>query len=244
MAIRTRLQRLDPSTRLLVGLAAVAGWLDALSFLELGKVFTSFQSGNLIFLGLAIDEGDGALFAGAAVSLAALVAGSAVGAYVIGQAKVQQLSGPRVRAAFTLECALLVAFAICWQAVGNTSAHGIVRLVLIALAAAAMGIQGATVLALRLPGVMTNAMTATLNLAGALIGLRARGAEAERDASTIGAGTVAALCGSYVASAVLVGWINTPRVTSLVPAAGFIVVLAALALRRRAVPPDTVAVVR
>jgi uncharacterized membrane protein YoaK (UPF0700 family) len=38
--------------------------MDALSFTALGKVFTSFQSGNLIFLGLGVDEGDAQLSVG------------------------------------------------------------------------------------------------------------------------------------------------------------------------------------
>jgi uncharacterized membrane protein YoaK (UPF0700 family) len=37
----------------LVGLTAAAGWLDALAFLYLGKVFISFMSGNLLFVGSA-----------------------------------------------------------------------------------------------------------------------------------------------------------------------------------------------
>jgi uncharacterized membrane protein YoaK (UPF0700 family) len=59
---------------MLVLLAAIAGWIDALSFTALGKVFTSFQSGNLIFLGLGVDEGDAQLFVGAGVSLLAFLA--------------------------------------------------------------------------------------------------------------------------------------------------------------------------
>jgi uncharacterized membrane protein YoaK (UPF0700 family) len=236
MAIRTRVPRLHPSAALLVGLAAIAGWVDALSYLELGKVFTSFQSGNLIFLGLAADQSNGGLFLRAAVSLIALVAGSAVGSYVIGRAIVADMRDRVVRGAFAVECALLVGFAIGWQAVGTAADHPAWRLVLIALAAIAMGVQGATVLALRIPGVMTNAMTATLDLAGALIGLRARGASVERGASVVSAGVVALLCGSYVLSAVTVSAVDQPRVTSIVPAAGIALVLAALAARKRPAP--------
>jgi uncharacterized membrane protein YoaK (UPF0700 family) len=236
MAIRTRVPRLHPSATLLVALAAVAGWVDALSYLELGKVFTSFQSGNLIFLGLAVDQGNSGLLLRAAVSLVALLAGSAVGAYVIGRATVADMRDRVVRTAFAVECALLACFAICWQAVGTAGTHPAWRLVLIALAATAMGVQGATVLSLRIPGVMTNAMTATLDLAGALIGLRARGASAERGASVVSAGVVALLCGSYVLSAVTVSAIDSPRVTAIVPAAGIVLVVTALSPRKRHAP--------
>jgi uncharacterized membrane protein YoaK (UPF0700 family) len=220
------------STGLLVALAMLAGWIDAISFVELGKVFTSFQSGNLIFLGLAAAQGDGGLLARAAVSLVAFVAGSAVGSYVVGRAVVHQARA--LRAALAIECALLVAFAVCWQVVGNPTGHAVGRLALIALAAGAMGIQGAAVLALRIPGVMTNAMTATLNLVGALIGLRARGAEALRDAAPLPVGVLVALCVSYVASAAVVAAIDRPAATSAVPAVALGIALAALAARRPA----------
>ena len=99
--------RLDSATRLesrlLVLLAVIAGWIDALSFTALGKVFTSFQSGNLIFLGLGIDEGDAELFVGAGVSLLAFLAGTALGAYVVGRAEVDVSAIRSLVPAFALQ---------------------------------------------------------------------------------------------------------------------------------------------
>src|SRR3954454_22711341 len=46
---------------LLIGLTAAAGWLDALAWIYLGKVFLSFMSGNLVFLGIAAGPGAGGL---------------------------------------------------------------------------------------------------------------------------------------------------------------------------------------
>jgi len=37
----------------LFSLTLVAGWVDAMTFLGLGKVFSSFMSGNVLFLGIA-----------------------------------------------------------------------------------------------------------------------------------------------------------------------------------------------
>lgn len=219
----TRMRR---ETALLVLLAAIAGWLDALSFTELGKVFTSFQSGNLIFLGLGVDEGDAELFVGAAVSLTAFLCGTAIGAYVVGRAKVEVSAIDSLVPAFALQCALLVALAVCWQAFGTPTGNSAGRIVLVALGAAAMGIQGAAVFALRIPGVVTNAMTATLMLGGIVLGLRARGGEAAADeASPISPGILVALCGAYVASALAVGAIGTPELTSAVPAAALALTL-------------------
>jgi uncharacterized membrane protein YoaK (UPF0700 family) len=232
MATHSRIRPLEPLNGMLVAFAAIAGWIDALSFLELGKVFTSFQSGNLVFLGLGAAQGDFGLVLRAGVSLTALLAGSAFGSYLIGRAVVH---GPlALRSALRLEWVLLVAFGACWQVVGNPAAHPGGRLALIFFAAAAMGVQGAAVLALRIPGVMTNAMTATLNLFGALVGLRARGAQAMHGAAPVPVGILVVLCASYVASAVVVGVVARPAVTAAVPAVAFTVALVALVTRRPA----------
>src|SRR3954449_8886464 len=64
---------------LLIGLTAAAGWIDALAWIYLGKVFLSFMSGNLLFLGIATGQAHGGLLARAAAALAAFMAGSALG---------------------------------------------------------------------------------------------------------------------------------------------------------------------
>jgi uncharacterized membrane protein YoaK (UPF0700 family) len=207
------------ASSLFVLLAAIAGWIDALSFTELGNVFTSFQSGNLIFLGLAVDQGDGELLVGAAVSVGAFLCGTAFGAYLVGRAKVDATAIRSLVPALAIQLALLTAFAICWQGFGTPAGNSAGRIVLVALGAAAMGVQGAAVFALRIPGVVTNAMTATLMLGGVVLGLRARGEAAAEDASTVSGGTLAALCGAYVASALAVGAIDRPELTGVVPAA-------------------------
>ena len=214
----------------LILLAALAGWLDAFSFTELGQVFTSFQSGNFIFLGLSIDQGDGEQLLGAAVSLAAFLGGTALGAYIVGRAEVDGLRP--LAPAFAIQCALLVAFAVCWQVVGEPGAYSGGRVVLLVLAAAAMGVQGAAIFALRIPGVVTNAMTATLMLGGVLLGLRARGGDAARGASPVPAGFLAAMCGSYAVSAFVVGLIDSPAVTSAVPSGVVALILLGLTVRR------------
>jgi uncharacterized membrane protein YoaK (UPF0700 family) len=40
--------------RLLVALAFSSGIFEAICFLSFGKVFTAFQTGNLVFLGLGV----------------------------------------------------------------------------------------------------------------------------------------------------------------------------------------------
>ena len=226
--------RPSPLHGLLVGLAATAGWLDALSFSSLGSVFTSFQSGNFIFLGLAADQGDADQLIGAAVSLAAFLTGTAIGAYVVGRAEVEQGDWRKLVPAFGLQCVVLVSFAIGWQALGTPATDSAGRVALLALAAIAMGIQGAAVLALRIPGVVTNAMTATLMLGGVLLGLHGRGGRAAESAAPVSGVLIVVLCASYTLSAFAVGAIGNPTVTSAVPAVALTVALAGLGVRAAA----------
>jgi uncharacterized membrane protein YoaK (UPF0700 family) len=218
---------------LLFLLAALAGWIDALSFTALGKVFTSFQSGNLIFVGLGVDEGDAQLLVGAGVSLLAFLAGTALGAYVVRRAEVDASAIRLLVPAFVLQLALLVALAVCWQVLDEPTGNSASRIALVALGAAAMGIQGAAVFALRIPGVVTNAMTATLMLAGIFLGLRARGQAEAQKASKAPLGLLAALCSAYALSALIVGAIDRPEVTSLGPAVLLTLAIAGLVARDR-----------
>jgi len=212
----------------------MAGWIDALSFSSLGQVFTSFQSGNSIFLGLAVDEGDTERLVGAAVSLSAFVIGTAIGAYAVGRAEVEPADVRRLLPAFVLEWLLLVGLAAGWQAFGTPAGDSVARAVLVAIGATAMGIQGAAILALQIRGVVTNAMTATLMLGGAALGLRARGPRAAQAAAPVSAAFIVAMCASYVLSAVAVGAIDRPELTSAVPAAVLTAVLIGMAVRRAA----------
>ena len=84
MAETTSLARWPGRSTFLIGLTAAAGWLDALSFLHLGKVFNSIMTGNVVFVGLGAAEGDGGLVLRAALALGAFVLGSFTGARLSG----------------------------------------------------------------------------------------------------------------------------------------------------------------
>jgi Protein of unknown function (DUF1275) len=181
---------------------------------------------------------------GAAVSLSAFLIGTAVGAYLVGRSEVERSDLRRLVPAFIVQWALLAGFAAGWQALGTPSPDSVARAALVAVAAGAMGIQGAAILALRIPGVVTNAMTATLMLGGALLGLRARGPRAAQDAASVSGLFIVAMCASYVLSAVAVGAINRPDLTSAVPAAVLGLCLVGLAVSRvlrRAAPRREIA---
>jgi uncharacterized membrane protein YoaK (UPF0700 family) len=177
---------------------------------------------------------------GAAVSLTAFLGGSTLGAYLVGRAKVDASEIRALVPPVAVQLALLVALAIGWQAFGTPTGNSAGRIVLVALGAAAMGIQGAAVFALRIPGVVTNAMTATLMLGGIVLGLRARGESAADEASTLSPGMLAGLCGAYVASALAVGAIGRPELTAVVPALALAVALVGLLSAGRTAPRGAV----
>src|SRR5215472_6553237 len=99
---------------LLVALTAAAGWVDALSYLALGHVFTANMTGNLVLLGVAV----GSLQAGGAERSAVALAGFAAGA-LLGSALTRDAAGDwpgRVTAALAIEATALAAFAVSWWA--------------------------------------------------------------------------------------------------------------------------------
>jgi uncharacterized membrane protein YoaK (UPF0700 family) len=195
--------RWQEHTAFLVAITAAAAWLDTLAFVHLGKVFLSFMSGNLLFLGIATGQGNGALLGRAVVALAAFVAGSALGARLAGSQLVPGRPGDGMRRTLLVEAGLLAAFALLWAAGTEPDGRTALSLALIVCGAGAMGVQAAVALALHLPNVATVAMTATLAQLGALAGWR------EREGAGIVAKTPALslmilLCLAYLVAAVFV----------------------------------------
>src|SRR5215470_2761235 len=74
---------------LLFALTISSGAVDAISFLELGKVFTAFITGNIAFLGLAIAQDPRAP---SILAVLAAMAGFAAGIYLA--TKIVTPSGP------------------------------------------------------------------------------------------------------------------------------------------------------
>src|SRR5215467_10488321 len=133
---------------LLLALTAAAGWIDALSYVALGHVFTANMTGNLVLLGLAVGTGQ----AGGALRSVVALAGFAAGALLA--------------SALAREAAVLVALAALWRAGAGVEP-------LIVLAAVGMGIQSAAVRRLAVAGVTTTFVTGTLiSLMAGLAALR------------------------------------------------------------------------
>jgi uncharacterized membrane protein YoaK (UPF0700 family) len=205
MAALARSEALRPQqqTFFLVTITAAAAWLDVLAFVHLGKVFLSFMSGNLLFLGIATGQGSGLLLARAATALAAFLAGSAVGARLAGSRLVPGTPGGEMRRTLLVEAALLAVFALLWTVADQPDDRTVLGLALIATGAGAMGVQAAVALALHVPNVATVAMTATLAQIGALAGWRDREGPGVL-ANTPSLALMIPLCLAYLLTALLV----------------------------------------
>jgi uncharacterized membrane protein YoaK (UPF0700 family) len=97
---------------LLLLLARVVGYLDAVSYLGLGRVFTANMTGNTVLLGLALVQADRPAALRAGLALAGFLLGSACAAWLVER---QQAGGVWPRAvthALTLEWGLLLR--ACW----------------------------------------------------------------------------------------------------------------------------------
>jgi uncharacterized membrane protein YoaK (UPF0700 family) len=145
---------------LVVILTLCTGALDAVCFLRLGKVFSSVITGNLALLGIAVGEKNGGLAANGGLTLAGYAAGVVLGTLFAGTAERGQPVWPRrVSITLAVELGILVVFSAGWLVSGAHRGTA-TRMVLLVLAAAAMGVQTAAVR--RLGQMSTTYLTSTL----------------------------------------------------------------------------------
>jgi uncharacterized membrane protein YoaK (UPF0700 family) len=192
---------------LVVVLALTTGAVDAVSYLRLGKVFSSVITGNLALLGVSAGQRNAGLAVNAGLALAGYGLGVLTGGALAGTPEKGQPAWPR-RATVTLAVELLVlaGFSGGWLAAGGHPSGG-PRLALLAVAAAAMGMQSVAVR--RLGPMSTTYLTSTLT--GVLQALAVRRWPSEWQRST---GVLLA----FVIGAVL-GGLAALRAPAVVPAA-------------------------
>src|SRR5271166_2176735 len=87
--VRTPRERTRRGAFLLL-LTFTAGWVDALSYDRLGHVFSSFMTGNILFLGLSAVRGERAFVARGIMALGVFIAGALLGTLVLGRAPQRQ----------------------------------------------------------------------------------------------------------------------------------------------------------
>ena len=151
--------------RLLFLLTVSSGAVDAVTFLALGKVFTAFMTGNIVFLGLGIA---GNAEAPSVVAILASLAGFGAGIYLATKIvtcfkREQQPAGVwPLGTTWALGISLLAhfCFVLIWFATAGRP-NGVVTLLLVGAWSLAMGVQSAAVRWLDISGVFTTAATAT-----------------------------------------------------------------------------------
>jgi uncharacterized membrane protein YoaK (UPF0700 family) len=147
---------------LLFALTAVTGFVDAVSFVALGRVFTANMTGNVVFLGFATAAVPGLSLARSGAALVAFVAGAAVG----GRLAQRIAAGRRLRGSalgFGIEAALLLAAAATAVGAGSDLLDDPARLyALIILTGFAMGIRNAQVRKIAEHDLTTTVLTLTI----------------------------------------------------------------------------------
>jgi uncharacterized membrane protein YoaK (UPF0700 family) len=189
-------------TVLAAALTVGTGATDVASFTRLGDVFTSVMTGNLVLLGLAIGRLSGSLATHAVVALAGYLAGVAAGARLVQADEAHEARWyETVPAALLLELVLLGGFTVGWELTG-AAPHGAAQLVLLPLAAAAMGTQSAAARGFG-ARVSTTYLTGTLtSVVAALVTTRRAAGVQWREVSLLVALTAgAALGGLLIANA-------------------------------------------
>jgi uncharacterized membrane protein YoaK (UPF0700 family) len=179
---------------LLVALTVASGAVDAISYFGLGKIFSAFMTGNIVFLGFGIAEIEGPDVVPVIFAISMFAAGSYLGLRIATQHS--RRSGPwppTMTVLLVLTATAEGAFLVVWLA-ANGHPPTKVGDVLIILFSLAMGIQTAAVRSLGVQGVFTTAGTFTLvAFAGTFAGSRSR-AEMPRLAGVL-AGLIAGAVG-------------------------------------------------
>jgi uncharacterized membrane protein YoaK (UPF0700 family) len=205
---------------LLVGLAVCSGAVDAISYLALGKVFSAFMTGNIVFLALALTGAGGPNVLRVGAGLAAFAAGVAMAVKIVKPAKGSAVWPRRVSIALGLSALAQATFLAGWIATSGRPSTGIGH-VLIGISALAMGVQTGAVLLLGVPGIFTTAATATVaGLAGHLAGW----AQSPNERGRL-AGVLAGICVGAAGGALLL--VHARSYAPLLPVIGTLLVIIA-----------------
>ena len=143
--------------RLLIALAGIAGYIDALSYVALGHIFVANITGTTVLLGVNLAQGHAPFAMRAYMSLGGFLVGVSGAALLIGRRMSREVWPRSVTATLAVEVGVLLIF----SAMGLTLGMGRTVYVLIGLAACAMGLQSVAVRTLGVADVTTTYITGT-----------------------------------------------------------------------------------
>jgi len=205
---------------LILLLTLTAAWIDMLSYLSLGRVFASFMTGNFLFIGLSVAQGNSGLLIRALLAVLVFLVGVTFGSFCLARAPQQQsrTAWHHTFARYLLmEWLLLLVYAILWQVTSKLSQQAGVHILLLCVAALGMGLQGALVWAFKIPGVVADALTATLITLGQRLAQDLGHRGPERQEWRWSGMFLALLCLIYVGSAFVVALTSAFILTPVVP---------------------------
>ncbi|MET7647147.1 YoaK family protein [Streptomyces sp. NPDC005426] len=151
--------RHGPLPPLMLALTVVTGLVDAVSYLELGRVFVANMTGNVVFAGFAFAGAPGFSLAASLVALGGFVLGALFGGVIVHHSHTHR--GRTLLRALLLETGCVLA-ALVVTLVSGSPYHGGVRFTLVVLLALGLGAQNAVARALAVPDLKTTVLTLTI----------------------------------------------------------------------------------
>jgi uncharacterized membrane protein YoaK (UPF0700 family) len=147
-----------PLPLLLLGLTAVTGVVDAVSYIALGHVFVANMTGNVVLLGFALAGAPGLSVGAALAAMVAFLVGAALGG-ALGRRTAHR--GALARAGIAAEVVLL-ALALLAALGADEPVTGARQYVVVVLLATALGGQNAVARGIAVPDLTTTVLTLTL----------------------------------------------------------------------------------
>ena len=202
----------QPLVVTLAALTVVSGFVDAVSFLGLGHVFTANMTGNVVLIGFAAAGAPGFSMAASLCALGSFLVGAVLGGRLL-----QKVTSPRrlLLVAMTIEAGCTSAAAVV-AGVVTAIGTGWPRFTVIALLAVAMGLRNAAVRRIGVPDMSTTVLTTTLT--GLASGSRLAGGTNPH--ARLGATSVVSMFVGALVGAVLV--LHAGATWSLAVAAGIV----------------------
>ncbi|MET7855650.1 YoaK family protein [Streptomyces sp. NPDC005318] len=150
--------RHGPLPPMMLALTVVTGLVDAVSFLQLGRVFVANMTGNVVFSGFAVAGAPGFSVTASLVALVSFIAGAVLSGLLVHR---HAHRGKMLQYALLAETLCFAAAVIVTQMSGSPYV-GEVRFTLIVLLALGLGVQNAAARALAVPDLMTTVLTLTI----------------------------------------------------------------------------------
>jgi uncharacterized membrane protein YoaK (UPF0700 family) len=207
-----------------VALNMSTGCVDAVSWLVLGKVFSAFMTGNLVFLGLLAGGATGPDLLRVVISVLSFALGAAVSGWLLRTTiKSERLWPFRVSGALSITALSEAGVVGVWKGAGGHPSGNTIPVV-IGMLSASMGVQTVAIASLRIRGVFTTAATATLAI---LMGDAAGRPHLKVEAQRLITVALALVAGAAVGAALVD---NAPMAAPLFPFCVTTLVLSAAAL--------------